>query len=39
MANTTRIINPGAVYKHDESSAAILDIEADKVEKINLDEY
>ncbi|HOK01653.1 MAG TPA: metallophosphoesterase family protein [Spirochaetota bacterium] len=39
MSNRTRIINPGAIYKHDESSAAILDIENDKVEKINLDEY
>jgi len=33
-----RIINPGAVYGHDESSVVILDIEADRVEKISLDE-
>jgi len=38
ISNECRIINPGAVYGHDESSIAILDIEADKVEKIDLDE-
>jgi len=36
VSNDCRIINPGAVYAHDESSIAILDIEADKVEKIVL---
>jgi len=38
ISNECRIINPGAVYGHDESSIAILDVEADKVEKINLEE-
>ena len=38
VSNECRIINPGAVYGHDESSIAILDIEADKVEKIDLEE-
>jgi len=38
VTNDCRIINPGAVYGHDESSVAILDIEADKVEKIDLEE-
>jgi len=38
ISNGCRIINPGAVYGHDESSIAILDVEADKVEKINLEE-
>ena len=36
VSNDCRIINPGAVYAHDESSIAILDIETDKVEKIVL---
>jgi putative phosphoesterase len=36
ISNDCRIINPGAVYAHDESSIAILDIRADKVEKIVL---
>ena len=35
-SNDCRIINPGAVYAHDESSIAILDIETDRVEKIVL---
>lgn len=38
LSNECRIINPGAVYRHDESSIVILDVEADKVEKIDLDE-
>ena len=38
VSNACRIINPGAVYAHDESSIAILDIEADKVEKIVLND-
>ncbi|MCL1864348.1 MAG: metallophosphatase family protein [Spirochaetes bacterium] len=38
VSNDCRIINPGAVYAHDESSVAILDIEADKVEKIILND-
>jgi len=38
VSNDVRIINPGAVYRHDESSIVILDVEADKVEKIDLDE-
>ncbi|HPS57105.1 MAG TPA: metallophosphoesterase family protein [Spirochaetota bacterium] len=38
VSNGCRIINPGAVYGHDESSVVILDIEADRVEKISLDE-
>jgi len=38
VSNECRIINPGAVYGHDESSIAILDIETDKVEKIDLEE-
>ena len=38
ISNECRIINPGAVYGHDESSIAILDIEAGKVEKIDLEE-
>ena len=38
VANDCRIINPGAVYGHDESSIAILDIETGKVEKIDLEE-
>jgi putative phosphoesterase len=36
--NYCRIINPGALYRRDESSFAILDIETDKVEKIIIDE-
>lgn len=36
--NNCRIINPGALYRRDESSFAILDIETDKVEKILIDE-
>lgn len=38
VSNECRIINPGAVYGHDESSIAILDIETDRVEKISLEE-
>ncbi len=38
VTNGSRIINPGAVYGHDESSIAILDLENDRVEKINLDD-
>lgn len=38
ISNDCRIINPGAVYRHDESSIAILDLETDKVEKIVIDE-
>lgn len=38
VSNECRIINPGAVYGHDESSIVILDIEADRVEKISLEE-
>jgi uncharacterized protein len=38
VSNDCRIINPGAVYSHDESSIAILDIETGKVEKIDLEE-
>lgn len=38
VSNECRIINPGAVYGHDESSIVILDIETDRVEKISLDE-
>lgn len=38
VSNDVRIINPGAVYRHDESSIVILDVETDKVEKIDLDE-
>jgi len=38
ISNECRIINPGAVYGHDESSIAILDVESDKVEKIDLEE-
>ena len=38
ISNECRIINPGAVYGHDESSIAILDVEADKVKKIDLEE-
>jgi len=38
ISNECRIINPGAVYGHDESSIAILDVEADRVEKISLEE-
>ncbi len=38
VSNECRIINPGAVYGHDESSVVILDIGADRVEKISLDE-
>ena len=38
VSNECRIINPGAVYRHDESSIAILDIETGKVEKIVLEE-
>lgn len=38
VINNCRIINPGALYRRDESSFAILDIETDKVEKIVLDE-
>ncbi|HNX24307.1 MAG TPA: metallophosphoesterase family protein [Spirochaetota bacterium] len=38
ISNGCRIINPGAVYGHDESSIAILDTDADKVEKIDLEE-
>jgi len=39
VSNDCRIINPGAVYGHDESSVVILDIEADRVERISLDEF
>lgn len=38
VSNECRIINPGAVYRHDESSIAILDIETGKVEKIVLED-
>jgi len=38
IANGCRIINPGAVYGHDDSSIAILDVETGKVEKIDLEE-
>ena len=38
VSNECRIINPGAVYGHDESSIAILDVESGKVEKIDLEE-
>ncbi len=38
VSNGCRIINPGAVYGHDESSVVILDIESDRIEKISLDE-
>ena len=38
VSNKSRIINPGAVYRHDESSIVILDVAADRVEKIDLDE-
>lgn len=38
ISNECRIINPGAVYGHDESSIAILDTDSDKVEKISLEE-
>jgi uncharacterized protein len=38
VSNECRIINPGAVYGHDESSIAILDTETDRVEKISLEE-
>jgi putative phosphoesterase len=38
ISNNCRIINPGAVYAHDESSIAILDTETDKVEKIVLND-
>jgi putative phosphoesterase len=38
VSNECRIINPGAVYGHDESSVVILDIETDRAEKISLDE-
>jgi putative phosphoesterase len=38
ISNDCRIINPGAVYAHDESSIAILDTETDKVEKIVLND-
>lgn len=38
VSNESRIINPGAVYRHDEASIVILDVEADKVEKIDLEE-
>lgn len=38
ILNGARIINPGSVYGHDESSIVILDTESDKVEKIRLDE-
>jgi len=38
VANVSRIINPGAVYRHDDASFVILDVENDKVEKIDLDE-
>ncbi|HOP63008.1 MAG TPA: YfcE family phosphodiesterase [Spirochaetota bacterium] len=38
VSNTSRIINPGAVYRHDEASIVILDVESDKVEKIDLEE-
>jgi len=38
VSNGCRIINPGAVYAREEASIAILDIEADKVEKIVLND-
>lgn len=38
VSNGSRIINPGAVYGHDESSIVILDTDVDKVEKISLEE-
>ena len=38
IANESRIINPGAVYRHDDSSFVILDVLTDKVEKIDLEE-
>jgi hypothetical protein len=38
VSNECRIINPGAVYGHDESSIAVLDVETGKVEKIDLEE-
>lgn len=38
VSNECRIINPGAVYGHDESSIAVLDIESGKVEKIDLED-
>ena len=38
ISNDCRIINPGAVYAHDESSIAILDIATDRVEKIVLND-
>jgi len=38
ITNQTRVINPGAVYRHDEASIAILDVATDKVEKIILEE-
>ena len=38
VTNNCRIINPGALYRRDESSFVILDIESDKVEKIIIDD-
>ncbi len=38
VSNEARIINPGAVYGHNESSIALLDVESGKVVKIDIDE-
>ncbi len=36
VSNGARVINPGSVYGHDESTIAILDTSTDKVEKITI---
>ena len=36
-SNTTRIINPGSIYREDERTISILDTESDRVTKIKID--
>ena len=36
-SNTTRIINPGSIYREDERTISILDTESDRVMKIKID--
>ncbi|HQK08157.1 MAG TPA: hypothetical protein PLR54_10890, partial [Spirochaetota bacterium] len=37
LSGKTRIINPGALYRGEELTIAILDTATDKVEKIRID--
>ncbi len=36
-SNKTRIINPGSIYREEERTVSILDLETDRVEKIKID--